>query len=1380
MTSYPLNVDPNPDRPSPRLVASIERSGNTILRHRFPSKEGRIEEPAAPTRMSTMLSEQRFRNAAEVMEHLVDPLEIATIESLRQLLALWWQGATRAQWLWLAGKVSDMMDLAIKRKSERFESQLSPVAHLIIAYALLQGGDRLSANDYSECQQIARVLLAKSAESRRLTAASTVPSALENTLQTLVLAHLGDWVGAKSGLSRALKERSLQRGFHQVDVECLARYSLLLEENLRTDDFIDVVYQRSDILLSLLTHETSKQSIRPDLRDVLFRAIGRIGRADKWTQSVLEKERGPQKEKRRSSGETDIMDDSRLEIESPRFRYSNKTRAMGAIVFITMTQSSGRCDEAMGVLRQLFYHGFWISPHHVADLCSQYTALGRSMLVLECYTRLVKAQEDLSHTALRRMMYLLLENGYVADAADVQDQILKHHPASDRDKEALAFHHATRGECASTVGALRAAFGDSFMRDIRSLRLLLEVNIAAKDMASADRIINTIATLATSSTPHLNFLLNFYAVRGKVTQALALFDAFLDEGYGRPDMDTFRALVGLFEGQGDMKSVDMIVQAAVESGMTLDGPFCGRVLEAGIKVQDWATVARRWSSYPPEIKTDPSVITAIQKSFVYLAVPFDFVIGFFRQIRSPTVEQWHLIILSACDAGRPDLGRLLLKEMDRRARYIVGAPDANRYIFTTLMHGYLRTGKREMAKKTYDEMIARDIAPSSVTYAMIVNHYLQGKVSHSMAEHAHQFAISIWDRAQQHKLPEKGDQARLIPVKLFGGLLNASSKLGRIGKVKMYYNLIAQQAEPSMELRTMLMQAHRRAGQVSPALAQWKEIFANATRHLNSTGVDESAQKPNTLVRPLCIILETLATKGLYRSIVDTWKSVVKAGFGLDSECYNTYAKALARSGNVNAAFWIVEHILLPRHDEVLSRADASKPTSSSVRPLRPSTASFTGKEPLLQAEGDMDASREDRRNSITRARDLLKQSIDTVPMSASEVAGAANAPPKPSDLRPSSRSLFHANDSSIGQWEDHDPVEITRQLLETWRPGDSAWRPSNALRETLNIVQTQLHQLIAHRLRLSQSDKPRVAARASGKGTIFLPGFGVHIQSRGGVKTVEHPATVLDQLNTNFPRTAEMLAEWRARHKGRRPSERSTSETELIRFQESLRKSHKRLASNPAYSARRRNRIRYRIRVVRLRLADVRVLKRMRAEDNNAFPMKVSTRAQLAAVEQKRTRAKQRSLRRKQPGMPSGSDQGGALKRWIGLDNRKWKLVLRHNEARRMDRVAKFKGRWGLRKRVAASAMMLSSKEERKVGMERLRRRQQVQSWKQQQESYKMLGLTRLRPKTTVETARAEVAQEVEERMSAKVAADRPRGRRTVKRYRRMTYGTKPDSESS
>lgn len=1283
--------------------------------------------------------------------------------------------------MWLANKVSAMMDTAVERKNQRFESQLSPVAHLVVAYCLLQQTSDLAPEDLIERQKLARILVAKSIESRRRTKSRTLVAPLEHTLRALVHAHLENWVDAKAAIVKSLSDRMLQRPFHTVDIECIDLYNTILEKNGRSDDFVEAVFRRSGGLLSVTVHETSKQSIRPDLREVLFRGIRRIERGDKWLHAVLERERGPQKQSWRARDTGDQIEDGTLEIESPRFRYSQQTRAFGSLLFVVFSQQADRIDETMGILRQLFYHEFWISPHHVADFCLHLTHAKRQLQVLECYTRLVKAQENMSHSALRRMMYILLENGYFADAADVQDQIIKHHPASDRDKEAIAFYHANRGEVMKTVEALRGAFGDKFMRDIGSLRLLLEVNIVNKDNASADIIINTIAGLANSSTPHLNFLLDFYATRGKITQALALFEAFLAKGYERPNLDTFRALVRLFGEQRDMANVDRIVQAAVDGGITLDGPFCGQILEVGIQVQDWATVSRRWTSFPPEIKAHPSVITAVQKAFVYLAVPFDFVIGFFRQIRSPTADQWHLIILSACDTGRPDLGRLLLKEMDRRARYIPGAPSANRYIFTTLMHGYLRINNRDMAKKTFDEMVARNVAPSSITYAMIISSFLAGEVSTAKAEQAHRFAMSIWDEIQLGNLPERGHHARLGAARLFGGLVDASGKLRRHNKAQMYFDMISQQAEPSIELRTMLMKAYQRSGMVNQVYAQWTKLFDDARQIGNPASVDGNVPKSNVLVRPLSITLDALASKGRYTLIVNTWKSVTKSGFGVDSACYNSYARALARAGNVYGAFWIAEHVLLPRHGAVMRRANKSNRPQSSLETIRPPPPVFSENELLLHDEERLSA---ELGKDEKGAANYLAQYKGIVPLTASDVAATANAPSKPSDLRPSSRSAFHADAASLGQWNDHDPFDITRRLLEQWRPGDVAWRPSNALRETLSSVYKQLQELSyrhAHVVRLPNTKFTEVGRKLRRPAPIRLPEFGVHVKARGGEWAIDRPASILSNLNHKFPKTVKLLLEWRKRPRFREYFEESESSKELTRFRDSLEKSLSKMDLSAEPKPRKRRRIAYRLRLAINRLKDVRFAKESQVVSDDDAPHITRLRYESAAYQRKGRIQRMRERLAKDRHRVESSRPGSRYRErtWnsrIGLNYARWKRVLKHNEARRMGKISHFKRRFGLRKRRPTYPLTEARAEKIKARKEKWIRKQQVRKWKRRQEEWKTLGVTRSRPKRTASTAKSEVEQEFAEKRAGR---GRSKGRKEKKRgrkYRRMTYGTKSE----
>ncbi|EIW66339.1 hypothetical protein TREMEDRAFT_57800, partial [Tremella mesenterica DSM 1558] len=73
---------------------------------------------------------------------------------------------------------------------------------------------------------------------------------------------------------------------------------------------------------------------------------------------------------------------------------------------------------------------------------------------------------------------------------------------------------------------------------------------------------------------------------------------------------------------------------------------------------------------------------------------------------------------------------------------------------------------------------------------------------------------------------------------------------------------------------------------------------------------------------PLSITLDALCHAKRYHDLRKVWQQTFDAGFGLDAANWNHYAVALARMGDVERAFKVVQDVLLVRWDEINSRRE--------------------------------------------------------------------------------------------------------------------------------------------------------------------------------------------------------------------------------------------------------------------------------------------------------------------------------------------------------------------------------------------------------------------------------------------------------------------------
>jgi hypothetical protein len=152
------------------------------------------------------------------------------------------------------------------------------------------------------------------------------------------------------------------------------------------------------------------------------------------------------------------------------------------------------------------------------------------------------------------------------------------------------------------------------------------------------------------------------------------------------------------------------------------------------------------------------------------------------------------------------------------------------------------------------------------------------------------------------------------------------------------------------------------------------------------------------------------------------WASVKDAGFGFDSQNYNHYAMALARTGDIEEAFKVVDRILIPRWSEIRDRRIAAKRLAEDLPPAAPASTS-------------------------TSVEDQDEAAIADLPVSMA--------------FRPPNRRHEHRWDQSTEPAPSGKKRQdaITLQTLATWRPTDVLWRPSFLTMSVLEHAYRQLEE---------------------------------------------------------------------------------------------------------------------------------------------------------------------------------------------------------------------------------------------------------------------------------------------------------------------------------
>jgi len=673
---------------------------------------------------------------------------------------------------------------------------------------------------------------------------------------------------------------------------------------------------------------------------------------------------------------------------------SGSSRWIVSILFVAMARTA-RTEESFLLWRLLKENQITTPSDATTRLAAALLTSGSRNRALQVYS-----PDDIPHVGLSRMLATFAKVGMYDEARETLQEITARFKLTRDDYQAIGRAYAAEGNVRATKSSLIETYGPVLPEG--AIEVLVRANCNANDAISAEACLDGISP----TVGQINPILDLYADRGDLASAIKLFGRLLDSG-AKPNMKTYTAIIALFAKRLDMSNVDRLLATMRANGREPDKVVWAAVLNAHIDRGDWPSAAQRWQSLPPAVKADSTLIAAILRAFVYIAAPTDLVMSLFRKLERPQKRQWALVIQSASDNGDLETARDLYDEMD-----VKGDPKPDIVTLSILLHGYLRDSDGESARAVYHEMLKRQLVPSSITYSMIIQSFNATRSQESL-EQAHDFAMSINRLAKNGGLPEIGAQRAAVNENLFLPLVTASGQLRQPDAASAYFELARNNQAPSIPLLTGLLDAYRRAGDIDKVLEIWKAIFEYACATPDPADGSPRPQT-NILCIPLSIMLDVLSSQGRNTEVREIWKSVRDAGFGFDSGNYNHYAIALARTGDLESAFHVIDRVVIPRSVEVRQRRAKALRNGAGLPPLIP--------DETLDEQGDPDVDPID---------------IDDNPVDV--------------PYGPSKRRAAFRPDNPFGSAAQRAPESFAQRLLESWRPTDILWRPSLLTMAVLN-----------------------------------------------------------------------------------------------------------------------------------------------------------------------------------------------------------------------------------------------------------------------------------------------------------------------------------------
>lgn len=421
-------------------------------------------------------------------------------------------------------------------------------------------------------------------------------------------------------------------------------------------------------------------------------------------------------------------------------------------------------------------------------------------------------------------------------------------------------------------------------------------------------------------------ILHTLSMRGDVQSMSSLLDQIRSSGV-QVTAPVYTTLIAALAQRNDPMGAERLYQRAVREGVVPDRIMTSAIMNAHVEAGSWEGAIKAFDYLSNSDKAGEGVtievFNTLMKAYILIGSPFRLVANLFRQLDRaklrPDARTFALLIQSACDNDFMDIAEDLYQEMERVAE-ATGQRSlrANVYIFTIMMNGYLRAGKRVKAKGIFDLMQSLGIPSNAVTYAAILKAYGEQKTSQG-TQVAEELLKSLMEDEFENSWLNVTGSRRLTLETVYRPLLNAYAQREQAEDVERLHKAMVDAGQkPTLGTTTMLLDAHRRAGNIDAVQALWPDIirlgieFTQRNTLLSPPSGKSSESAYGTLLCvPLSIVIDAFSAAGMHGEVAQAWKALKDHGFQFDSHNWNHLVAALVRAGEPLRAFDVVENVIL-------------------------------------------------------------------------------------------------------------------------------------------------------------------------------------------------------------------------------------------------------------------------------------------------------------------------------------------------------------------------------------------------------------------------------------------------------------------------------------
>ncbi|KAI6047532.1 hypothetical protein EDC04DRAFT_2597633 [Pisolithus marmoratus] len=425
-----------------------------------------------------------------------------------------------------------------------------------------------------------------------------------------------------------------------------------------------------------------------------------------------------------------------------------------------------------------------------------------------------------------------------------------------------------------------------------------------------------------------SIILESFASRGDMDAVAAVLDQMRAANI-QPSRVHYTTVIKFLAQRRDPVSAEAIYKRALREGIAPDRIMITALMNAHVEAGSWPGVIRIFdylkSSGYRKIPLTIEVYNTLLKAYVMVGTPFHTVSMLFRRLQltgvRPDAYTYALVIQSACDAGLMNVASDLFAEMEDRVGKWGPRRGIEVYVLTIIMAGHLRLGHKSQAKAVYDDMIARGIQPTSITFSQILQAYgNQGTADSLRIAEAFLRGIVETDLHRHVWATPKSIQSAL--EELHSPLMTVYSKQRDPKAVeRLFEAMLAAGGEPTLLSLTILLDVYRRTDNITAVHNVWEQIWELALRlsrvdelfkSEDKASTDPLSRQSNLLCLPLSIYIDALSAAGHHSVVPEIWLKARSQGFSFDSHNWNHLATALVRAAELDRAFAVVERVILP------------------------------------------------------------------------------------------------------------------------------------------------------------------------------------------------------------------------------------------------------------------------------------------------------------------------------------------------------------------------------------------------------------------------------------------------------------------------------------